>query len=81
MKLVTPSPTQEGSKVTIAVPTFEMSAELAKLTLTVVFSATQTGALYSPLEETLPASGVTNQEPAVLLVLVTVPKNCCVSPA
>jgi cellobiose-specific phosphotransferase system component IIC len=70
-----------GSSVIAADADFVVFAWLVAVTVTVVALATLAGAVYRPVELTVPVpTGLILQVRAVLLVFVTVAVNCCVWP-
>jgi hypothetical protein len=71
--------TETGLSVTVAVADFVVSATDVACTLAVETLATLAGAVYKPLDESVP-SPVSDQVTAVLAVPVTVAVNCCVPP-
>jgi hypothetical protein len=68
-----------GLRVTVAVAAFVVSATEVAFTVAVETLPTLAGAVYKPLDETVP-SPVNDQVTAVLVVPVTVAVNCCVPP-
>ena len=70
-----------GDKVIVAEAVAEEFAWLVAVTVTVVVLVMLAGAVYRPVELTVPVpTGLILQVTAVLLVFVTVAVNCCVWP-
>ena len=70
-----------GDSVIVAVAVLVVSAALVAVSVIVCALLMEAGAVYSPLLDTVPTFGESDQLIVVLLEPVTVPVNGCVCPA
>jgi len=66
-----------GSRFTVAVAVFVVSAWLVAVTCTTRAADTEIGAVYSPFADSVPTCGFIDHVTPVLLLPVTLAVNCC----